>query len=126
VNVENYQKRHPERVKARRAARDPEDKKQADLRWKEKHPNYPLVRSLQRRNLTVEEYEQMLAAQNGVCAICERKCTKFKRLSVDHDHLTQIIRGLLCDRCNNGLARFLDNIQLLKAAIRYLEKFICA
>jgi len=72
-------------------------------------------------NITLEEYNIMLQKQEGVCAICEKECITGKNLCVDHNHTSGKIRGLLCDRCNNGLGRFDDDIELLKKAIKYLE-----
>jgi ribosomal protein L19E len=40
---------------------------------------------------------------------------------VDHNHKTGQIRGLLCARCNTGLARFMDNIQVLRKAVKYMK-----
>ena len=54
--------------------------------------------------LTVDEYETMLAKQDGVCAICRRPPQK-KRLAIDHNHTTGKIRGLLCAGCNTALGR---------------------
>lgn len=48
-------------------------------------------------------YDQVLGEQGGTCDICDRKCTKNKRLSFDHCHSTGKFRGLLCDGCNVGL-----------------------
>lgn len=54
--------------------------------------------------LTVEQYDAMLTAQNGVCAICCKPETrKGYNLAVDHDHETGRVRGLLCKRCNRVL-----------------------
>ncbi len=68
----------------------------------------------------------MLAAQKGVCAICHKTCKpvgrKLGRLSVDHDHTTQKVRGLLCGKCNLGLGYFGDSPDTLVNAILYLEK----
>jgi hypothetical protein len=60
-------------------------------------------------NITADDYERMLIAQGGGCAICGRKPAKNQRLAVDHDHSCcpgrgscgNCIRGLLCTRCNH-------------------------
>jgi len=77
--------------------------------------------------ITLAEYEDILAAQNGACSICHGKepaATKFgkKSLHVDHNHKTGAIRGLLCTNCNLALGNFKDNKQSLLRAIIYLEK----
>jgi hypothetical protein len=72
--------------------------------------------------LTPEGYDQMLAAQNGGCAICGNGCTTFKYLPVDHDHTTGTVRGLLCSGCNLGLGKFKHSPELLQAALLYLER----
>lgn len=79
--------------------------------------------------LSIEAYEKTLEDQRGVCAICGQTETqkhavseKVKCLSVDHDHQTGAIRGLLCQHCNRGLGSFRDSIPLLRIAIAYLEK----
>lgn len=48
------------------------------------------------------DYDRMLLEQNGKCVICdaERGGRKGQFFSVDHDHDTGEIRGLLCTRCN--------------------------
>lgn len=63
----------------------------------------------------------MLDEQSNSCAICEEEFTQTPR--VDHDHITGIVRGLLCHHCNTGLGQFKDNVESLKSAIKYLEKF---
>lgn len=73
-------------------------------------------------NLTPEQYRAMQYKQNFCCAICGAHEPGYKReLSVDHDHLTNKVRGLLCISCNTGLGMFKDSIRLLAAAIVYLE-----
>ena len=69
--------------------------------------------------MSVEDYDAMLASQHGACAICNRK--PGKRLAVDHCHVTGKVRGLLCAKCNSGLAFFQDNPDYILAAIEYLE-----
>ena len=73
--------------------------------------------------LTVEEYDEMLAAQGGVCAICGRPPRDDISLHVDHDHETGKVRGLTCFRCNNALGDFDDDPKLLEAASAYLDGY---
>lgn len=80
-------------------------------------------------NLTLENYDNMLKEQNGVCAICGKKETnrsnpkgKIDSLRVDHCHKTGRVRGLLCSECNFGISKFKDDIELIKKAIQYLKK----
>jgi hypothetical protein len=71
--------------------------------------------------MTLEHFERLLAEQKGVCAICGGSEKKFSRLSVDHDHSDNRIRGLLCSACNSGLGRFRDKPELLIKALEYLR-----
>ena len=73
--------------------------------------------------LSKAEYEALLQAQNNACAICRRSVEETNRsLHVDHDHTTNLVRGLLCAKCNLGLGYFKDNINNLDAAKSYLTK----
>lgn len=84
-----------------------------------------------RYKITQQEYEYLLLAQGNCCAICSReheitKYGKKKPFQIDHCHQKEtegvmLIRGLLCSRCNMGLGSFLDDINLLKKAIKYLR-----
>lgn len=78
---------------------------------------------LQRRyGITLEEYEALHAAQQGGCAICGRACSQYDNLSVDHDHISGAVRGLLCSDCNRGIGMFKDTPSLLRAAAEYIER----
>lgn len=71
--------------------------------------------------ISLAQYEEMLASQNDGCAICGYVPKPGKRrLAVDHCHKTKQVRGLLCMRCNRGLAWFGDQPKRLLAASRYL------
>jgi hypothetical protein len=72
--------------------------------------------------LTLEQYDAMLAAQGGVCAICHQPRPEERTLHVDHDHATGAIRGLLCFTCNNALGDFRDSSDLFHAASEYLDR----
>lgn len=86
--------------------------------------------------ITHERWEELYDSQGGVCAICKLPETRITRpnaktvalgskprLSVDHDHTTGEVRGLLCYKCNIGIGHLQDNITLLEEAIRYLKKY---
>lgn len=71
--------------------------------------------------ITVDEYEQMLARQNGQCAICgTTECGTGKSFAVDHDHTSGAVRGLLCGSCNLGIGQLGDDPDRLLAAAMYL------
>jgi hypothetical protein len=67
--------------------------------------------------LSTHDYDAMLRAQNGVCAICKRQSES--KLCVDHDHAANLVRGLLGFKCNSGLGCFRDDPKLIAAAIAY-------
>lgn len=66
------------------------------------------------------EYDDLFQAQGRVCAICRQP--RSQRLSVDHCHRTNLVRGLLCRRCNGRLlTAALDRPEILRSAADYLE-----
>lgn len=73
--------------------------------------------------ITPERYEEMLAAQNGVCAICgsPEPGRSSPYFHVDHCHDTGVVRALLCNGCNLGLGHFKDDISRLEGAVAYLK-----
>lgn len=80
--------------------------------------------------ISLEVYQKLLVQQLGLCAICsipsgsERSNNNgYKSLSVDHDHKTGHVRGLLCSRCNKALGDLMDDPVLLRRAADYLEKY---
>jgi hypothetical protein len=81
------------------------------------------IRLLCRYGLTGEQYDALLAAQSGGCAICSTTAgTKSNpTLHVDHDHRTGKVRGLLCQNCNTAIGAFQDDPALLRRASAYLE-----
>jgi hypothetical protein len=72
--------------------------------------------------ITLSQYEEFLASQNGQCVGCLKHENEFKKaLSVDHDHKTGSVRGLLCVRCNRILGLCFDNASILLNLIDYLK-----
>lgn len=74
--------------------------------------------------ITRADYDAMLAAQGGGCAICGgQQTTKGKNeLSVDHCHTTGMVRGLLCNKCNQALGLSDDEPGRLRMMADYIER----
>jgi hypothetical protein len=78
----------------------------------------------------IDEYklEDLLIRSNYKCSICgedevniDKRTGKIYELSIDHNHNTGEVRGVLCTNCNAGLGHFKDNIDSLKKAISYIK-----
>jgi hypothetical protein len=75
-----------------------------------------------RYKLSREDFENLLKNQNYVCAICKEIPLEHENgYCVDHDHQTNIVRGILCQKCNAGLGLFRDSPEFLSNAIKYLK-----
>ncbi len=110
-----------------------EYQKQYRLNNKEKIKQYCMnnkeLRKQQRRKInlkqygiTPKQYNEIFNKQEGKCAICDKHQNEFKRaLFVDHNHITNKIRGLLCSKCNFILGNANDSIELLEKTIKYLK-----
>lgn len=76
--------------------------------------------------IDIETYRYLLAAQDGVCAVCKEPCSTGRSLAVDHDHATGAIRGLLCLKCNLVMGHCKENRGRLHAMIAYLDHYMPA
>jgi len=112
-----WQKANPERVK------ETQKRLRSKPEWKRRDRNRYLVKTY---GITVEEYDDLLAAQGGVCAICRRPPRDDISLHLDHDHATGERRGLLCFKCNNALGDFDDDAERLLRAYVYLTPSLWA
>lgn len=85
------------------------------------------ARDIQRKyNLSPDDYDKLRASQNYRCKICGLHENKnlHKKLHIDHDHSTGMIRGLLCNSCNRGIGLLQDDYVLLYAAARYVQRHL--
>jgi hypothetical protein len=74
-----------------------------------------------RYKISVEDYRALFKSFENKCGICGNPETaKGKILSVDHDHKTGRVRGLLCGKCNKGLGFLHDDISLVDKVRNYL------
>jgi hypothetical protein len=72
------------------------------------------------------EWEAMLDNQEGKCAICRHGfdgTVPARNAMVDHDHTTGKVRSLLCRRCNSMIGMAREQVEVLRAAIEYLERW---
>lgn len=139
-----FRERHRDRIKAERAAASAanrEKRNEAVRKWVAENPEMAAaqrvrgrLRSMQRKQggnlrlnygITAEQYERLLLAQGGCCAICRKPndTTRTKRLFVDHDHTTGRVRALLCHSCNAGLGYFKEDPALFLRAVAYIKAF---
>tara|TARA_R110002020_G_C15769341_1_gene727985 strand:- start:41 stop:286 length:246 start_codon:yes stop_codon:yes gene_type:complete len=76
--------------------------------------------------ITIDQYEEMLAAQEGCCSICKIHVStlpgRFGVLHVDHNHETGKVRELLCHKCNVGIGMFKEDPKILAKVLDYLKK----
>lgn len=93
--------------------------------WYQKNEECRRKNSLKwRYNMSLDDYNWMFTEQNGCCAICGKHQSELKRiLCVDHDHITDKIRGLICGKCNAILGMANDSVSCLRIAADYLEKY---
>lgn len=75
-------------------------------------------------HITLEKFRSLLEEQNHQCKICGRADKGFKkRLAVDHDHETGLVRGLLCGTCNTTIGLMKNDWTLLERAANYIRSF---
>jgi len=77
--------------------------------------------------VTAEDYNAAYDRQGGTCAICKRVPQPVKGpgrrqgFHADHDHVTGVLRGLLCPPCNVALGHLHDDADVAQAAADYLR-----
>lgn len=125
-----YYRKNRERLKAYQEEhpRSPEKHREYCLRHTRKRRNTPAgekhfrnQRLKLKYGITVEQYDQMLTNQNGVCACCGKPPGK-RRLHVDHNHQTGQIRELLCVNCNVAIGNVKEDPKLLQRLAEYLMR----
>jgi hypothetical protein len=70
-------------------------------------------------NLTFEQVESMRLEQQNLCAICKIEPAEH----IDHNHITNEVRQLLCNNCNSLLGMAKENIDILRSAVDYILKW---
>lgn len=121
-----YREENPERTKElwtkanderRKYHREYHAARKNDPEYKRKRRDCTLRRKY---GISIEDYEDMVVAQKGCCAICEEYMGE--KLRVDHNHTTGKVRGLLCDPCNVAIGLLKENTNALCSAIAYINQ----
>ena len=96
------------------------EKHRATPYYKEMRPKHSLNYLYK---MSSDQYEKMNLAQGGLCAICRKQNRNGNRLCVDHNHATGKVRALLCSSCNLVIGHAKENPEILREAIRYVERW---
>ena len=145
----NYYLKNKDAIKTQRIQKNPpkiasvpktlDEKREYTRRWRKENPEkvkqygknakqYQKHYTLKSKyGITFDQYNEMLAKQNGVCAICKQPEVstlkqKIKLLSVDHSHSTGNVRALLCTNCNMILGKAHEDTNLLLKCVDNLNK----
>lgn len=94
--------------------------------WKRANPGRDAMASRKRRyGLEENDFLLLLTQQENKCAICKKEFVGVdgrRGPHVDHSHVTEKVRGLLCGSCNRALGLLNDDISKLQEAIQYLQR----
>ena len=84
---------------------------------------------LKRIGWTPERFDATFAEQDEKCCICGKVLNREKDHNhavahADHEHSDPPKpRGILCGNCNLGIGNLQENVEIMKAAISYVEKW---
>jgi hypothetical protein len=78
-----------------------------------------------RCGLTIKEYDKAYEQQEGKCKICgvQRERYGKDRLVVDHCHISERFRALLCGLCNTAIGMLGEDTERMRKAIEYVESW---
>ena len=122
---ENRKRRVKNREKymaARRAkyAANPEPLKEKARAYRKNNPEARMYAEARKYGLTDYQFHILRSTHGDSCAICH-KPREMGSLCIDHDHATQMVRGLLCSECNLAVGKMADDPQRLRRAAAYLD-----
>lgn len=116
---ERYRQNNQEAIREsqnRCYAAKPEQYRNSRSEWRKSNPERVAFHNAKHKyGISFEEWSRLLKLPCEICGSTEKLC-------IDHDHVTDVVRGRLCNSCNTGLGAFKDNPSLLQAAMKYLER----
>lgn len=128
---EKYHKKHKKKANACSREyyhKNKEVEKEKRREFRRKNPEKMKDQDLRKNyGLSLDKYNKIFSIQKGCCVICGKHQSELNRaLCVDHNHITNSIRGLLCPKCNVGIGMLCvdeNETELLKQAIKYIKKY---
>jgi hypothetical protein len=112
ANAERTYQKNKDRVLTRSKVRYQENKEELKKQFK--------IRRIEQYGISVKQFEEMFAKQDGKCAICADSFTGTP--CIDHNHNTGVVRQLLCRSCNTCLGSIKENIKILNSMIDYINR----
>lgn len=88
-------------------------------KFKERTYNAARKHKLKSYNLTLEQFDELVLNQGGMCAICDQDA----HLHIDHDHSTGKVRALLCSNCNRAIGLLKESAEVITKAAEYVKKY---
>lgn len=124
IQGDNYQKNKKERIIKQRiwAKNNKEKITIAKKNRLQKDPEYNRKISIRSHGITIEYFDMMFKEQKQSCWICSKEFKNKSDAKIDHNHETNIVRGLLCNNCNTSIGLVQENIDVLKKMIKYLKQ----
>ena len=125
--IKNWKLENKDKVKGYRQKYEKKSRKELNIymrNWRKNNPEK--AHKIDRRsrikskyNLTLEQHKEMYIQQNGCCIICNES-VPYDKMSTDHDHKTEKVRRLTCQRCNTIIG-FIENYpELVPIIQKYL------
>lgn len=111
-------------AKARQWTKDNPDRVLAHSRKRATEGKFRSYNLARKYGMTDQMYAEMLQTQGGGCAICgtDDPGRGNKHFHVDHDHTSNLVRGLLCNNCNRGIGLLQDSVEVLERAAKYVRR----
>lgn len=123
-------------ARAHWAANNREKQRDSEAKYRARRPKPDKVLPVQKRfttpeikrrnrvrkyGLTLEQYDFLWKLQGERCGLCGREEPRGRNWSIDHDHASGRVRGILCSPCNAGIGLLQDDPDLLLLAARYIR-----
>lgn len=121
IRVNAYRATHREEKKAYDIAHREEEKLHHEIYYAAHKKELQANHRLYKYGLSQIAYGALLNKQGGGCAICGKIDWNGNGPCIDHDHVTNRVRGILCFNCNVALGMIGDDIKVAKSMMDYLS-----